>query len=308
MASRLTASAVTSGHIDSQQVNAENDLVVRRLHAPRIIDPRASELVLRCDYDLRGHELYSVSWYRNQQMLFKYQPSSSPPGIEYQIDSDDNRQHTPDVRVSINRSNATHLFLKGNQDIARGNPRRYEGTYACEVLIERTFLADYAMANVSAAILPKSDPVLEGLSQTYQVGEQLDATCTSAPSLPAAELTFYLNGQKIEQKFLEKQIHQPIGEMVSSSRLTLSITLDRRHFSGDSLKLTCYALLPSIPIERHYKKELTVKLARVDNQRLAQELPSTSSATTVSVSSLFICFLLIPGLDYFCEYSKDSYT
>jgi hypothetical protein len=75
--------------------------------------------------------------------------------------------------------------------------RTYEGTYLCEVSTEKPFLTDFAVANVSVAILPKSNPILEGLAHNYQVGEQLDAVCTSAPSLPPAELTFYLNGERV---------------------------------------------------------------------------------------------------------------
>lgn len=75
--------------------------------------------------------------------------------------------------------------------------KAYEGTYTCEVSMEQTFHAAFAVANVSAAILPKSNPVLEGLSSHYQVGEYLDAVCTSAPCWPPAEITFYLNGRKV---------------------------------------------------------------------------------------------------------------
>lgn len=75
--------------------------------------------------------------------------------------------------------------------------RSYEGVYTCEVTTDEPFLTDYAEANVTAAILPKSNPVIEGLAHNYEVGEQLDVTCTSAPSLPTAELAFYLNGEKV---------------------------------------------------------------------------------------------------------------
>ena len=75
--------------------------------------------------------------------------------------------------------------------------RAYEGTYLCEVSTEKTFQTDYAVANVSVAILPQNEPVLEGVQPYYQVGEQLEAICTSGPSLPPAELTFYLNKEKV---------------------------------------------------------------------------------------------------------------
>ncbi|KAJ8675992.1 hypothetical protein QAD02_011778 [Eretmocerus hayati] len=251
--------------------------MVRKLHAPPIIDPHVKELVLHCDYDLHGNELYSVSWYRNDQMLFKYQPSSSPPGIDFQTDSDN--QYSPrDVKVLPNKSNATHLLLEGNQDISQENLPRYEGTYTCEVLIERTFLADFAMANVSAAILPKSYPMIEGLSSTYQESAQLDATCSSAPSWPPADLTFLVNGQKVDRKFTREKRVQPAGAIASSSQLTISIPLERYDFPKGELRIVCRATLPGLSTEYKYEREYTAKFEEVDNQRFAQELPSLLSA------------------------------
>lgn len=73
----------------------------------------------------------------------------------------------------------------------------YKGTYFCEVSTETPMLTDYAEATINVAIIPKENPKLEGLAPNYQVGEMLEATCTSAPSLPASELTFYLNDKKV---------------------------------------------------------------------------------------------------------------
>ena len=73
----------------------------------------------------------------------------------------------------------------------------YTGLYMCEVSTEKPFLTDYDMANVSSAILPRGNPVLEGFRLNYQVGEMLEVACTSSPSLPVAELAFHLNGRKV---------------------------------------------------------------------------------------------------------------
>ena len=73
----------------------------------------------------------------------------------------------------------------------------YAGLYMCEVSTEKPFLTDYAMANVTAAILPRGNPTLEGFRHNYQVGELLEVACTSSPSWPVAELVFYLNGRKV---------------------------------------------------------------------------------------------------------------
>ncbi|CAB0038813.1 unnamed protein product [Trichogramma brassicae] len=166
----------------------ERNNMVRGLRAPAVVDPRSPELLLRCEYDLGGNELYAVNWFRNEDVLFRYSPSLVPKATAY--------PGVADVNVSLEHSNAEQLLLIGHQDVQR-NMKSYEGTYVCEVSTERPFLTDYGVANVSAAILPKANPVLEGLRHNYQVGEFLELACTSAPSLPPAELSFYLNGRKV---------------------------------------------------------------------------------------------------------------
>lgn len=68
------------------------------------------------------------------------------------------------------------------------------GLYACEVMADRpSFDTKYDMENLTIAVLPQQNPALGGLRSHYQLGDVLDAECTSAPSYPTAELTFYLN-------------------------------------------------------------------------------------------------------------------
>ena len=63
---------------------------------------------------------------------------------------------------------------------------------------------DYAGTNISVAILPQTGPVLEGIRQNYQIGDNLEADCVSAPSYPASELHFFINGQKV---IIKKRIY-----------------------------------------------------------------------------------------------------
>lgn len=76
-----------------------------------------------------------------------------------------------------------------------------QGTYACEVLTEApSFHSAYAEANMSVAIPPNKPPVLDGIKPYYQIGEILEAECTSAPSYPSAVLTFFLNDKVVRKR------------------------------------------------------------------------------------------------------------
>ena len=85
--------------------------MVRRLVAPPIVDPRKDRLALRCEYDLHGNELYSVNWYRNEDVLFRYSPSLEPKATVY--------SSVVDVNVSLEHSNAEQLLLLGDRDVRK---------------------------------------------------------------------------------------------------------------------------------------------------------------------------------------------
>jgi len=57
---------------------------------------------LRCEYDLGGKELYSVTWYKDGIEFFKFMPGS--PGREYYIDG---------VYVDVSRSDHEQVTLLG---------------------------------------------------------------------------------------------------------------------------------------------------------------------------------------------------
>ncbi|XP_014207578.1 uncharacterized protein LOC106638754 [Copidosoma floridanum] len=284
----LVLAALTTGH---GSITGGKRLV-RRLVAPAIVDPRAEKVTLSCEYDLHGQQLYSISWYRNDNALFKYSPSLDHLRGQFFEQPDE-----PDVRVSPEMSNSRQLVLLGNGDF-RKNKRAYEGTYLCEVATEEPFFSDYAVANVTTAILPKSSPVIDGLAPNYNVGEQLDASCLAAPSLPPADLVFYINGRKINEKSTrsERTLHS-IGEAATSSRLSVSLRLERHHFNAGTLTLTCRATLPGVPVVGESRSDYTTEKSATlstSNQRAAKHL--TAAGTKIGTSLLFlvmVCYVIV---------------
>ncbi|XP_020294242.1 uncharacterized protein LOC109859922 isoform X2 [Pseudomyrmex gracilis] len=159
-------------------------LQIQKLDVPSIVDPRWESVSLRCEYDLGGKDLYSVTWYKDDQEFFNYKPSE--PKRDRGIDG---------VYVDLNLSNSKQVTLlgpnyhRGKTDLA--------GSYGCEVSSEGpSFETDYKQANMSVAVLPEHQPVLNGMRPSYEVGEILEAECTSALSYPPAVLTFILNSKE----------------------------------------------------------------------------------------------------------------
>ncbi|XP_058798654.1 uncharacterized protein LOC131668471 [Phymastichus coffea] len=250
-------------HATTERSEQQQQKIVRKLEAPAVVDPRSETLVLRCDYDLRGNELYSVNWYKYDKMLFRYMPSLTPKGTAFS-------SHPDDFAVDIAKSNGQQLTLVSQQDY-RKNMKAYEGTYACEVSLESPFYADYAVANVSSAILPKSNPVLEGLAPYQLLGDQVEIVCMSAPSLPAAEISLRLNGAKVPSRSLSISKLYPIeGTPLVSTRVSHKLFISRNLFPMGKFDVQCKAIIPGVPAAPEFKTEKRVGLA-ANNQRLAQD-------------------------------------
>lgn len=62
-----------------------------------------------------------------------------------------------------------------------------------------SFLTAYDEANMNVAVPPKTAPALEGVRPSYEIGEILEAECTSGLSYPPAVLTFILNGKEVSR-------------------------------------------------------------------------------------------------------------
>ncbi|XP_015190459.1 PREDICTED: uncharacterized protein LOC107073980 [Polistes dominula] len=256
-----------------------------RLDVPDIVDPRWENVTLRCEYDLGGKELYSVKWFKDGVEFFRFMPSSRPVGEYFPVEG---------IAVDIARSDGRQVTLLG-----QSNDRRKRinlgGSYGCEVSSEApSFRMTYAEANMSVAVLPKSPPALDGLRPYYEIGEVLEAACTSALSYPPPVLTFILNGKEVD-KAIMKEIPTDIEEnLISTSRLGFSLRLERQHFPGGTLHLVCQSSLPDIPNVPPFKTEKTATLA-ASNQRLAQEAPKSSGSSSILVPSftMLLCFLWV---------------
>ena len=85
--------------------------MVTNLHAPPVIDPKSDKLKLKCEYDLHGNELYTVNWYRNEEVLFRYSPSLEPKFQFYPGNTG--------LKISLKDSNAEQLVLVGQQDMRK---------------------------------------------------------------------------------------------------------------------------------------------------------------------------------------------
>ncbi|XP_053605673.1 uncharacterized protein LOC128672499 [Plodia interpunctella] len=143
---------------------------------------RGEPASLTCDYDLEGGKLYSVKWYRDNEEFYRYMPKLRPPQHAHKLDG---------VEVLLEKSSARRVHL-------RELTFRSRGFYRCEVSEEApSFHSAQAEDFMEVYYLPRESPAITGHKQQYQPGGRLDINCSSPRSFPAADLKWYIDGQKV---------------------------------------------------------------------------------------------------------------
>lgn len=84
------------------------------------------------------------------------------------------------------------------------------------------------------------------------------------------------------------------GSVVSTTRLGLTLRLERSHFSDGSLSLLCQSTLPGVP-SAQVLKTIEIATLAASNQRLAQEPPRSGVSRSKVVGSYpgLICWTMI---------------
>jgi len=94
--------------------------------------------------------------------------------------------------------------------------------------------------------LPDEGPIITGSSPRYQVGDQLNISCYSRNSLPAAKLKWYINGEEADTGLLGDYVLTTSEHGLESSRLSLKFSLKEKHSIRGDLKIKCTASIATI--------------------------------------------------------------
>ncbi|EEB13171.1 beat protein, putative [Pediculus humanus corporis] len=231
-------------------------LKLLEVRVPQLIDIR-EEAILKCKFDLEGDELYSVKWYKEELEFYRYMPDNNPKILTFPVDG---------VHVLESKSNVTVIAL---------SPLDYttSGVYRCEVSSERPhFKTVYKSQNMSVLGLPKTGPIIEGVKETYFLGDYITGNCTSSPSNPPAQIHWFINDKKAEDWLLEYYNPSKKKEKynLESRVLGLRFQIDINHYQGKSqtLSLTCQSSVGG----KTKTQRINVNLLRMmTNQKFAQE-------------------------------------
>merc|ERR1711976_624836 len=199
--------------------------------------PGGQSVELGCEYDTQGDQVYSVKWYKGGLEIFRFIPSNTPPMAVFT---------RPGVSIGTEQSNATLLHLT-NLTVAS------TGRYRCEVSTEAPmFSTESKYGDLLVIVLPSHPPKISGAgnkSLSYLApGDHVQLTCHSDQSRPAADLTWSINGNKVDEANVETLPIMSHNEtLLFSSQSQLNISLTKEHFTDDGkIEISCVASIGSL--------------------------------------------------------------
>ncbi|CAH0407068.1 unnamed protein product [Chilo suppressalis] len=122
-----------------------------------------------------------------------------------------------------------------------------EGRYTCEVSADSpSFQTAQVHTHMYVVDLPKEGPEMHGMKSRYRRGMKLKVECISRDSLPAANLSFFINSEPAHTQYVLHRVDgsSPGGLMTAYS--TIQFVLQKHHFVRGKIKIRCTANIYSI--------------------------------------------------------------
>ncbi|XP_047345787.1 uncharacterized protein LOC124947540 isoform X1 [Vespa velutina] len=190
---------------------------------------------MQCNFSLDNELLYSVKWYKDGHEFYRYVPKDEPTV-----------QIFPVAGVNVNTHHSTERsVVLNNVDLSSS------GRYRCEVSAEApAFQTVSDHADMTVVVLPNEGPLISGGRSRYQVGDVVRLNCTSAPSKPAALLTWFINGESADAQYLKgPHITAVDARGLETAVLGLEFRVASKHFKRGDMKLKCLATIAAVYLQ-----------------------------------------------------------
>ncbi|CAG0882759.1 unnamed protein product [Darwinula stevensoni] len=224
--------------------------------------------VISCNFDLEGIPLYAVKWYKDNTEFYRFVPHRQPSIQTFRVSG---------IQIDVSGSNASTILLR-DVDL------RTTGLFRCEAITEgpafRTVVAEASMQVVAP---PEKPPIVEGLRDSYGVGEWIRANCTSYPSQPPASLMWYIRENMAPREMLREYLPLGVSRGLEVSRLGLEMKVRDQGIQGTLLK--CTASISNI-----YWESVTILNSGVIRQGMVPLCISSASSSLYTIC--FIVFVL----------------
>lgn len=261
-------------------------LVVTDIYVPSIIDFR-DNVTLSCTYDMGGHTLNSVKWYKDEKEFFRYSPMMHPMYMKFPVDG---------IQVADDNHFCNETFCPVNLSLLYKNS---SGVYRCEVSEDAPYFTLTAKtANMTVAALPQNNPLISSFHSMYHIDEFVTANCSSDYSSLPVTLTWYINGEQALYGELQPRIEQTIpahGYNLQKQILQTHFYLNGPRFYNPTrvLELKCVAEIENFPALR---RETLLNAYLVQDDNLNNQMLLSSGYQNKSGHTLPQTILLIFGM------------
>ncbi|XP_046644532.1 uncharacterized protein LOC124329499 [Daphnia pulicaria] len=198
---------------------------------------------LLCDVDMENERLYSVKWYRGDEVesveFFRFVPRETPQLIVYNL---------PGINVNKTLSDWQRVYLSRVSLASTGN-------YRCEVSAEGpSFSSVSGSGHMEVVVLPKKKPTITGGKNSYKAGDLVDVNCTSAASKPAANIRWYINDERKPNANYIRQYKSVSGDDgLETTTLGLTFEVHESHLQNEGkLTLRCVTSVNSFPSDNSH--------------------------------------------------------
>ncbi|XP_050515488.1 uncharacterized protein LOC126890528 [Diabrotica virgifera virgifera] len=247
-----------------------------RVNVPQYRVPGETAM-LQCEFDLGNETLYSVKWYKDHEEFYRFVPKERPQANWFEVEG---------VNVDMSRSDSKKVVI-------RPVSWKTSGLFRCEVSAEApSFASAQSEAKMEVVALPTENPVITGVEQEYQIGDEINLNCTSGRSHPASILHWYINEQQISKQDAlipyPEEYHQ---HGLVSSVLGLKFRLGNHHFRGGSMRVKCVASMT--PMLYQTDRESVVQTQTLPLREALLLVKSVSSRTEWSMAVLLFSIVHI---------------
>ncbi|CAH1967104.1 unnamed protein product [Acanthoscelides obtectus] len=255
---------------------------------------RGGDVALVCDHSVPPEQLYKVEWRKGDTKIFQYIKGRKPPFIYHPMSGAElNKTNSNERQVQL-----SHLDFSAS------------GSYSCTVSMETPIFSKDSDSKDLTVIEPQDDnPTIVFDKDTYEIGDILQANCTTAPSKPPPHITWLINNEKVPDHLTKS--FSPSGvihghgyfDTRSYSVKQLAIEVSELHVGDDgTLTLMCLSTIPgyvnsqeSYADRRSQSVQIDIEMTEGPVEAVADEMSSArwylSSTICLALSLLTLTYL-----------------
>lgn len=243
---------------------------------------------MHCKFKLDGEILYSVKWYKDGHEFYRYVPRDMPTVQTFRV-----------AGVNVNINNSTEkLVVLNNVNLTSS------GRYRCEVSAEApSFQTVSDHADMTVVVLPDEGPRITGGKARYQVGEVVRMNCTSAPSKPAALLTWFINGDPADTQYLKGPHITAVDKKgLETAVLGLEFRVVNKHFKRGDMKLKCLATIATVYLQSNEESvegdERILKAPVMESRETRAQSHTRNDLTNGCQSTTILTWMIVTAITW----------